>query len=244
MASHRNSEILSSFDSDLGRLIEAHQHTTLDYGRHPNFAFFEKIDKNGMDYSFIRALSEEERITVNTISRTHIITWPTRPRPKLKSIIVSEDYIELRLSVGGALNPPSWCCFSEMATDISNEIPLCENWDPSTLHSPIQPSPTALCLQRRWLRTYWTLVPYVKVPERQNSSPARTPELDIASPRKTKPITSTNTRNDIGFHDLVSPPNTRLRRKQSKNGLSSKLNKKFNVDFWGLNGFPHLDSVH
>ena len=82
MASHRNSEILSSFDSDLGRLIEAHQHTTLDYGRHPNFAFFEKIDKNGMDYSFIRALSEEERITVNTISRTHIITWPTRPRPK------------------------------------------------------------------------------------------------------------------------------------------------------------------
>ena len=28
-----------------------------------NFAFFEKIYKNGMDYSFVRELSEEERIT-------------------------------------------------------------------------------------------------------------------------------------------------------------------------------------
>jgi len=63
-----------------------------------------------------------------------------------QSIIVSEDvaYIALRLSFGafgGAPNPPSWCCFSEMVTDLSNEISLCENWDPSTLHSPIQPVP-------------------------------------------------------------------------------------------------------
>ena len=29
-----------------------------------------------------------------------------------------------------------------MDTDISNEIPLCESWDPSTLHSPIQPVPS------------------------------------------------------------------------------------------------------
>ena len=58
-----------------------------------------------------------------------------------QSIIVSEgiSYIALRLSFGGVPNPPSWCCFSEMVTDLSNGIPLCENWDPSTLHSPIQP---------------------------------------------------------------------------------------------------------
>jgi len=37
---------------------------------------------------------------------------------------------------------------------------------------------------------------------------------------------------DIGFYDLASPSNPRLRRKQSKNGLSSKLNMpEFNVDF-------------
>ena len=58
-----------------------------------------------------------------------------------QSIIVSDDiaYIALRLSFGGAPNLPSWCCFSEMVTDLSNEIPLCSNWDPSALHSLIQP---------------------------------------------------------------------------------------------------------
>ena len=56
-----------------------------------------------------------------------------------QSIIVSEDvaYIALRLFFGGAPNPQSWCYFLEMVTDLSNEIPLCENWDSSTLHSPI-----------------------------------------------------------------------------------------------------------
>jgi len=57
------------------RLIESNRSTTLDYdsesrpitslekilGGHPNFPFFKKIYEKGMDYEFIREISEEER---------------------------------------------------------------------------------------------------------------------------------------------------------------------------------------
>jgi hypothetical protein len=54
-------------------------------------------------------------------------------------VLAAVAFLALRLSFGGAPNPPTWCSFSEMVTDLSNEIPLCEDWDPSTLHSPDQP---------------------------------------------------------------------------------------------------------
>ena len=47
-------------------------------------------------------------------------------------------YISVRLTFGGRPNPPTWCTFSEVATDLSNEISQCREWDPSTLHSPAQ----------------------------------------------------------------------------------------------------------
>jgi hypothetical protein len=58
----------------------------------------------------------------------------------VQSIIVlaAIAFLALRLSFGGSPNPPTWCSFSEMITDLSNEIPLCE-WDPTTLRSPGQP---------------------------------------------------------------------------------------------------------
>ena len=49
-------------------------------------------------------------------------------------------YLSVRLTFGGRPNPPTWCTFSEVATDLSNEISQCGEWDPSTLHSPAQPS--------------------------------------------------------------------------------------------------------
>jgi hypothetical protein len=48
-------------------------------------------------------------------------------------------YIALRLTFGGSPNPPTWCLFSEMVTDLANEIALCNDWDPATLRSPAQP---------------------------------------------------------------------------------------------------------
>jgi hypothetical protein len=49
-------------------------------------------------------------------------------------------YISVRLIFGGLPNPPTWCTFSEVATDLlSNEISQCREWDPSKLHSPAQP---------------------------------------------------------------------------------------------------------
>jgi hypothetical protein len=48
-------------------------------------------------------------------------------------------YIALRLTFGGSPNPPTWCLFSELVTDLANEISLCREWDHETLRSPAQP---------------------------------------------------------------------------------------------------------
>ena len=59
---NRNSELLSSF-SDYGSEFRPLDDMRSILGKHSNSTFFEKIYKNGMDYSFVRDLSEEERIT-------------------------------------------------------------------------------------------------------------------------------------------------------------------------------------
>ena len=41
--------------------------------------------------------------------------------------------IALRLTFGGSPNPLTWRSFSEMVTELSNEIPLCKEWDHDTL---------------------------------------------------------------------------------------------------------------
>jgi hypothetical protein len=52
-------------------------------------------------------------------------------------------YLSLPLTFGGSPNPPTWCMFSEIVTDLANEISLCQDWDPATLNSPAQPMVTA-----------------------------------------------------------------------------------------------------
>jgi hypothetical protein len=51
----------------------------------------------------------------------------------VKTIIVAEGiaYLALRLAFGGSPNPPTWCCVSEMLTDLANEVPLCPDWLPA-----------------------------------------------------------------------------------------------------------------
>jgi hypothetical protein len=48
-------------------------------------------------------------------------------------------YIALRLTFGGSPNPPTWCLFSEIVTNLANEISLCEEWDSEVLWIPAQP---------------------------------------------------------------------------------------------------------
>jgi hypothetical protein len=48
-------------------------------------------------------------------------------------------YVYNRLTFGGSPNPPTWCNFSEIVTDLANEISQCKRWDPKTLRSPDQP---------------------------------------------------------------------------------------------------------
>ena len=53
-------------------------------------------------------------------------------------VIGAIAFIMLRLSFGGSPNPSAWTCFSEMVTDLSNELPLVDEWDPKLVHSPAQ----------------------------------------------------------------------------------------------------------
>jgi hypothetical protein len=71
------------------------------------------------------------------ISRSHLAA--------VQSIIIFAKvaYMALRLTFGGSPNPPTWCAFSEMVADLSNEIPLCTDWDPKVTKSPIQPKAPA-----------------------------------------------------------------------------------------------------
>ena len=36
------------------------------------------------------------------------------------------------------MNPPTWCGFSELCTELSNELPLIPEWNPDELHHPMQ----------------------------------------------------------------------------------------------------------
>jgi hypothetical protein len=64
------------------------------------------------------------------------------PSAAVQSIIVFAQVacLSLRLTFGGSPNPPTWCSFSEMVTDLSDEIPLCKEWDHDSLRSPDQPN--------------------------------------------------------------------------------------------------------
>ena len=56
-------------------------------------------------------------------------------------------FVSLRLTFGGSPNPPTWCMFSELVTDLANEIAQCPEWDPEVLRSPAQldtPEPVRL----------------------------------------------------------------------------------------------------
>lgn len=48
-------------------------------------------------------------------------------------------FLSLRLTFGGSPNPPTWCMFSELVTDLANEIAQCDEWDPNECRSPAQP---------------------------------------------------------------------------------------------------------
>jgi hypothetical protein len=63
-------------------------------------------------------------------------------RAATQTVSVNGDtaFVSLRLTFGGSPNPPTWCMFSELVTDLANEISQCRDWDPEELRSPAQPS--------------------------------------------------------------------------------------------------------
>ena len=60
------------------------------------------------------------------------------PQATAQSIVVFEGVAFAALR----LNPPGFCAFSEMVTDLANEIRMCKSsWDHTSLFSPSQPEP-------------------------------------------------------------------------------------------------------
>jgi hypothetical protein len=43
------------------------------------------------------------------------------------AVLLAVAYIAVRLTFGGSPNPPSWCLFSEMVTDLANEVANCSS---------------------------------------------------------------------------------------------------------------------
>jgi hypothetical protein len=61
------------------------------------------------------------------------------------TVLLAVVYIAVRLTFGGSPNPPAWCLFSKMVTNLANEIVCCSEYNPKDLRSPSQmetPTPT------------------------------------------------------------------------------------------------------
>ena len=58
----------------------------------------------------------------------------------VQSILVSSAlaFIYLRMTFGGAANPPAWSSASEMICDLANELPQITDWNPSEINNPDQ----------------------------------------------------------------------------------------------------------
>jgi hypothetical protein len=76
-------------------------------------------------------------------------------------------FLSLRLTFGGSPNPPTWCMFSEIVTDLANELSGCIDWDHRTTRSPAQATtpkpirlPNGIPLEKG--RTMSVLVPETK----------------------------------------------------------------------------------
>ena len=59
------------------------------------------------------------------------------------AVLLAVAYIAVSLTFGGSPNPPLWCLFSEMVTDLANEIANCSDYKSKVLASPSQPKLTA-----------------------------------------------------------------------------------------------------
>lgn len=55
-----------------------------------------------------------------------------------KCIMMCEQYglMSLRLTFGGSPCPNEWCIFSEICTDLANDIFHCQDWQPHLFQSP------------------------------------------------------------------------------------------------------------
>jgi hypothetical protein len=65
------------------------------------------------------------------------MTFSARAANQSILVVGETAYLFLRLTFGGSPNPPAWCAFSEMVTDLSNDLAEEDDWDPRVVKSPL-----------------------------------------------------------------------------------------------------------
>jgi hypothetical protein len=65
------------------------------------------------------------------------MTFSARAANQMILVVGETAYLFLRLTFGGSPNPPAWCAFSEMVTDLFNDLAEEDDWDPRVVKSPL-----------------------------------------------------------------------------------------------------------
>jgi hypothetical protein len=65
------------------------------------------------------------------------MTFSARAANQSILVVGETAYLFLRLTFGGSPNSPAWCAFSEMVTDLSNDLAEEDDWDPRVVKSPL-----------------------------------------------------------------------------------------------------------
>jgi hypothetical protein len=68
----------------------------------------------------------------------HQIAHPASAVVQVVALFAGMAFLALQLTFGDSPNPPTWCLFSEMVTDLANEVLLCKDWEPTKLNNPDQ----------------------------------------------------------------------------------------------------------
>jgi hypothetical protein len=110
----------------------------MDMDQHPVMFHGWCISRNIHFIVSLRLACPERRMFISKwTAATLAREWRTRQKRQLNQS--QSCWQSQGESFGGSPNPPSWCLFSEMATDLANETANSSSCDLKTLTSPSQP---------------------------------------------------------------------------------------------------------
>ena len=119
----------------------------LDLSQYPEMIYGHCLSRTNYFVVVLRGLFPQEEIFVAKFDYSNAyrqITHTAEAAIKQIFVWMGTAYLMLRTTFGGSANPPTWCCLSEIVTDLVNEIFLDPEWDETVVFSPeaqVPPSP-------------------------------------------------------------------------------------------------------